>query len=68
MAISKFHVSDGQNKTRVIRLRGVEGRGARDQIAFFLVRSLNECWVHTCDACVMTTWRYMIAGSSYRPH
>ena len=50
MAISKFHVSDGQNKTRVIRLRGVEGRDARDQIAFFLVRSLNECWVHTCDA------------------
>ena len=34
-ALRKFHVSDGQNKTRVIRLRGVEGRDARDQIAFF---------------------------------
>ena len=28
-------MSDGQNKTHVIRLRGVEGRNARDQIAFF---------------------------------
>ena len=35
-ALRKFHVSDGQNKTRVIRLRGVEGRNARDQIEFFL--------------------------------
>ena len=56
-ASRKFHVSNGQNKTRVIRLRGVEGRNARDQFAFLVVRSLNEYWLHTCDACVMTTWR-----------
>ena len=23
----------------------------------YLVLSLNECWLHTCDACVITTWR-----------
>ena len=31
-ALRKFHVTDG--KTRVIRLRLVEGRDASDQIAF----------------------------------
>ena len=56
-ALRKFHVSNDQNKTRMIRLRGVEGRNARDQIVFLVVRSLNEYWLHTCDACVMTTWR-----------
>ena len=49
-------------KTRVIRLRGVEGRNMRDQIAFctfhsFLVEVQANCWQHTCDACVITTWR-----------
>ena len=49
-------------KTRVIRLRGVEGRNARDQIAFcafhsFLVGVQTKCWLHTCDTCIMTTWR-----------
>ena len=38
-------MSDGQNKIRVIRLRGEEGRNARDQIEFFRSakskRSLN---------------------------
>ena len=27
------------------------------KLRFFVVRSLNEYWVRTCDACVMTTWR-----------
>ena len=53
-ALRKFLVSDGQNKTRVIRLRGVEGRNARDQIAFFRSAKSKR---HTCDTCVMTTWR-----------
>ena len=51
-------------KTLVIRLRGVEGRNACNQIAFWLLcipfiltGSRNECWVHICDACVITTWR-----------
>ena len=25
-------------------------------IPFILSGSLNECWLHTCDACVITTW------------
>ena len=41
-ALRKFHVSDGQNKTRVIRLRGVEGRDARDQIAFFFIAEFKR--------------------------
>ena len=24
---------------------------------FILSGSLNKCWLHTCDACVITTWR-----------
>ena len=52
-------------KTRVIRLRVIEGPNARDQIAFcafhsFLVEVQTDagwCWLHTCDACVITTWR-----------
>ena len=26
-------------------------------ILFILSGSPNECWLHTCDACVITTWR-----------
>ena len=49
-------------KTRVIRLRDVEGRNMRDQIAFyafhfFLVEVQANFWQYTCDACVLTTWR-----------
>ena len=51
-------------KTRVIRLRGVEGRNAPDQIAFSCARSFlvqvqtNAGYIHcTCDACATTTWR-----------
>ena len=51
-------------KTRVIRLRVLEGPNARDQIAFFAFHSFlvevqtnAGCWPHTCDACVTTTWR-----------
>ena len=49
-------------KTRVIRLRVLEGPNARDQIAipFSLSGSPNECWLHTCDACVITTWRLVL--------
>ena len=49
-------------KTRVIRLRGVEGRNACDHVTFcaflfILSGSPNECCLHTCDACVTRTWR-----------
>ena len=49
-------------KTRVLRLRGVKGRNASDQIAFcayhlFLVEVQRNATFSTCDACVITTWR-----------
>ena len=49
-------------KTRVIRLRVIEGSNAHDQIAFFSFRSLlvespNERWLHTYRACVIVTMR-----------
>ena len=48
-------------KTRMIRLRGVEGRNVWSKcvlcLPFILSGSPNECWLNTCDACVITTWR-----------
>ena len=29
-------------------------------IPFILSGSPNECWLHTCDACVITTWRLVL--------
>ena len=42
-------------KTRFIRLHVIEGPNASDQIPFILNGSPNERWLHTCDACVITT-------------
>ena len=44
-------------KTRVIRLRVIEGPNARDQSAFCAYTCPNECGPHTYDACIITTWR-----------
>ena len=48
-------------KTRMIRLRGVKGQNAWSNcvlcIPFILSGSPKECWLNTCDACVITTWR-----------
>ena len=49
-------------KTRLIRLPGVD-RPKRAWpncvlcIPFIFSGSSNDCWLHTCDACVITTWR-----------
>ena len=49
-------------KTRFIRLRGVD-RPKRAWpncvlcIPFIFSGSSNDCWLHMCDACVITTWR-----------
>ena len=29
-------------------------------IPFILSGSPNQCWLHTCDACVITTWRLVL--------
>ena len=45
-------------KACMIRLRGVEGQDTRVLcIPFILSGSPNECWLNTCDTCVITTWR-----------
>ena len=46
-------------KTRVVILRVIEGPNARDQSALcafhsFLVEVQTKCWLHACDACVIT--------------
>ena len=53
-ALRTFHMTDV--KTRVIRLRGVEGRNARDQIAFCTFHSFsvelktNAGYIHATHA------------------
>ena len=55
---------DRCSKHARIRRRGVEGRNARDQIAFCARGILNECWLCTCDACVIyNNPEITIAGS-----
>ena len=47
-------------KTHVIRLWVVEGPNWSNCvpcIPYILSGSPNECWLHTCDGCVITTWR-----------
>ena len=58
-ALCKFHVTVGQNCTRVIRV--IEGPNVHDQIAFCafhpsLVEVQMKAGLHTCNACVITTW------------
>ena len=49
-------------KTRAIRLRVKEGPKRVIKLRYVhsihsLSRSPSEFWLHTCDACVITTWR-----------
>ena len=59
-ALRKFHVTDGQNMHDQITS---DKRSKRTWshcvmcIPFILSGSPNECWLHTCDAYVITTWR-----------
>ena len=67
-ALREFHVSDGQNKARVIRLRGVEGRNARDQIAFFRSAKSKRILGTYMRRMRNDNLEIRIAGSSCRPH
>ena len=57
---TKFHVSDSPNTHNHITS---DGRSKRAWsycvlcIPFILSGSPNQCWLHTCDACLITTWR-----------
>ena len=59
-ALRRFHVADGQSMRDQIT-RGRRSKWARSNcilcIPFILSGSPNQCWLHTCDTCVMTTWR-----------
>ena len=54
-ALRKFHVTNGQNLCEQVT------SDRRSKFHSFLVEvqtnALNECWLHMCDACVITTWR-----------
>ena len=60
-------------KTRVIRLRVLEGPNARDQIAFFAFHSLlveiqtNAGYIHATRAQLNNNLEIRIEGSSCRP-
>ena len=59
-ALRKFHVTDGQNTRDQITRDRRSKRGRSNCvlcIPFILSGSPNECWLHTCDACVIRTWR-----------
>ena len=61
-ALRKSHETDSQNRRDQITSDGRSKRSLSDLrsvhfIAFILNGRLNECWLHTCRACVITTWR-----------
>ena len=58
----KFHVTDSQNMHDQTTRQVIEDPNMHDQIVFcafhsFFSGSPNECWLHTYDECVITTWR-----------
>ena len=59
-ALRKFNVTDDQN-TRDQIARGRRSKRACSIcilcISFILSGSPNKRWLHTCDACVITSWR-----------
>ena len=58
-ALRKFHVTDGQNTRDQITSDRRSKRAWSNCvmcIPFILGGSPNECWLHTSDPCVITTW------------
>ena len=59
-AFSKFHLTDAQNtRDQITSERRSKCAWSKCVlcIPFILSGSPNECGLHTCDACVITTWR-----------
>ena len=58
-ALRKFQVTDGHN-TRDQFTGDRKSKGALSKcvlcILCILSGSPNECWLHLCDACLITTW------------
>ena len=63
MYTCKFHMTDGQNILNQIT-SGRRSKCAWSKcilcIPYILSGSPNECWLHTCDARVITTWRLQL--------
>ena len=63
MYTCKFHVTDGQNMLNQIT-SGRRSKSAWSKyilcIPYILSGSPNECWLHPCDTCVITTWRLQL--------
>ena len=60
-ALRKFHMTDNQNTRDQItsdRKSNSMWSNCILCIPFILSGSLNECWLHTSDASVITTWRF----------
>ena len=69
-ALRKFHVTDSQNTRDQITSDRRSKRAWSNCvlcIPFILSGSPNECWLHTCDACVTTTWRLGLRAPLCRP-
>ena len=58
-ALRKFHVTDSQNKRDQItnnRRSKCVWSNCIQCIQLILSGSPHECWLHTCNACIITTW------------
>ena len=59
-ALRKFHVTDSQNKCDQItnnRRSKCVWSNCVQCIQLILSGSPHECWLHTCNACVLTAWQ-----------
>ena len=60
-ALHKYQVIDGQNMCDQITSDRRSKREWSNHVLcipfMILSGSPNECWLHTCDACIITTWR-----------
>ena len=59
-ALRKFQVTDGQNtRDQITSDRRSKHAWSKCflSIPYVLSGSPNECWLHTCDTCVIRTWR-----------
>ena len=59
-ALRKFHVTDGQNPyVQITSDRRSKYAWAKCVLCIpnILSGSPIECWLHTCDTCLITTWR-----------
>ena len=61
LRMNGMHITNFDLITRVLTICHVKRKQAqcssKSVLNFILSGSPNECWLDTCDACVMKTWR-----------